>query len=643
MAGPLFTFDTETFLIQPGEQVPQMVCMSFAIDGGPGHLLHVNDPVAYRVLRDALESGMRILGHETAYDVLVTSRQWPDLFPLWIQAYDQDRVTDTGIRAKLIDIALGQRKFVWDEEEESVKKTSYNLGALAQRYLKRKLDKDTWRLRYGELYPFPVEAWPAGAQEYPKADVEVPRDIYGLQESSAAYLEDQYRQARAGLWLKAMSAWGFPTSPEGVEKFRLSVKGEYDELVSHLIRVGLRQPDGIWAHDSRPDAKKPHRAGDVNPGKRNMKLAREKLVAAYYAQGRDYPKSDTGLPSLSATSCKESGDPDLMAMGKLGPINAAMVKDYPMLLSGTTTPIHSYFEVLLETGRTSSSKPNIQNPRRAFGVRECFVPRPGKVLVSADYGKLELCTLGQVCIQVLGWSTLADALNAGKDPHLMIAATILGRPYDDVHARYAVEDKDAAEWKAIDDARQSGKVANFGYPGGLGYAAFTDFAKDQYGVILTEAEARALKEYWQATFPEMRLYLDWIGRLVESPGASVCHLYSNRWRGNVRFTQAANSFFQGLGGDVAKAAGWLIFKACYLDTSSPLYGSRILNFVHDEFILECDPGIAHECALELSHLMVEGARPWLPGVNIEAVPLISRRWSKKAKPVWKDGRLVPCP
>ena len=49
----------------------------------------------------------------------------------------------------------------------------------------------------------------------------------------------------------------------------------------------------------------------------------------------------------------------------------------PILLKGIKTPVQTRFEPLLETGRTSSSAPNIQNIKRLVGMRECFRPRPG--------------------------------------------------------------------------------------------------------------------------------------------------------------------------------------------------------------------------------------------------------------------------
>jgi DNA polymerase-1 len=51
------------------------------------------------------------------------------------------------------------------------------------------------------------------------------------------------------------------------------------------------------------------------------------------------------------------------------------------------------------------------------GIRECFVRGPGFVYCSVDYGGLELRTMSQRAIWVVGYSKMAEALNTGMDCH----------------------------------------------------------------------------------------------------------------------------------------------------------------------------------------------------------------------------------
>lgn len=194
----------------------------------------------------------------------------------------------------------------------------------------------------------------------------------------------------------------------------------------------------------------------------------------------------------------------------------------------------------------------------------------------------------------------------------------------------------------MSDARQTGKVANFGFPGGLGAAALVFFALNNYDVRLTEDEARHLKRVWLETWPEMRQYFAWISTHTDKPFAQIQQLFVGRYRGGLRYTEACNTIFQGLGSDIAKAAGWKIIRACYDPTvQSVLYGSRVNNFIHDEFVGESPEPIAHECAFEVRRLMLEAAAPFLPNVRIDVEPALMRRYSKEAGPKYENGRLIP--
>jgi hypothetical protein len=99
--------------------------------------------------------------------------------------------------------------------------------------------------------------------------------------------------------------------------------------------------------------------------------------------------------------------------------------------------------------------------------------------------------------------------------------------------------------------------------------------------------------------------------------------------------------FQGLAADGAKAAGWSLYKACYVDRESPLYGVGMWAFVHDEFLFEGPEETAHEWCNYAVDVMIRDMSRYTPGVTIKAEPALMRRWSKKAEPAYIDGRLVP--
>jgi DNA polymerase-1 len=630
--------DTETRLITPEVQAPDLACVAVQCRGA-GRLFHHSEAfeIVWEILHDP---EILIVGHSIAFDMVVLAANFPALLPAIFAAYNANRITDTEIREKLLDVARGRYRG-FDVIHGVTVKLNYGLGPMSSRMLDRTLDKDTWRLRYGELIPYPLAQWPEGARVYPLEDVRATDDIFQIQESPelAPFLVDQFRQARAAFWIRLMSCWGIHTDAQGVWELAEKTQQEYESIAIDLRAVGLL----------KEDRRVKRRSGliEIEKGSRNTKIAGQRLIAAYMAQGKDYPRTESGkAPCLDERACIDSGDETLIKYANFASLGAVLAKDIPLLERGLIHAIHSRFESLLETGRTSSSDPNIQNPKRKGGIRECFIPRPGTVFVACDYSGAELCTLGQACLTLLGRSALADAMNAGRDPHLMIASQIVRAPYEVLKRILESQTSELWEGRAftyeqVDDLRQTGKVANFGFPGGLGAAALVAFALGNYGVRLTIEQARDLKRTWLATWPEMADYFRFIDWQVKQPFPIIEQLFSGRFRGGVTYTEACNTLFQGLAADMAKDAGWLICQGCYLDQSSPLFGCRIVNFVHDEFIIEAPEHRAHEAGAELSRLMILASRNWLPQVKIVAKPVAMRRWSKKAKQVWEGDRLVP--
>ena len=635
----VIVFDTETALFRPGVMAPELVCITWQTPGQEPGIIHAEDPQALPLVRGWLTSGELLVGHHVVYDLAVLCAKWPELVPPVFEAYDSDRVTCTKLRQQLLDIAGGQfrgylQKFdkaTCEVHEDcanpetcgsgTVKKSArwvpydYTLDALAYRATGRRLDKDTWRLRYGEFLHTPLSEWPEGARTYPLEDARATLDVFLKQEEHAQYIPDQFRQARAGWALHLTSVWGLRTHAPGVDKLEQETIAALAAIEQGLKEAGLVRADGS----------------------RDTKRAKAVMVQVCEQLGKPVRLTAKGGVSLDSDACEASEYDLLEDYAELTSLKAVLAKDIPMLRAGTEFPVHTTFG-LAASGRVTSSKPNTQNPRRLPGIREAFIPRPGKVFAQADFSGLELHTLGQVCVALFGQSHLAEVLNAGIDPHTAFAADILDVSYED-----AVAMKKSGDEK-FDNARQTAKVANFGMGGGLGPEKLVLFARKSYGVILTEERAKELKAQWLERWPEMKLFFRHVSDLIdEDTGLGVVEqVFSKRLRGGCHYTAAANSYFQGLGADAAKRATYLVSRACYAEPQSILYGSRIVNQVHDELIVEVDDDArAHDKAIELGRLMVLGANEFLPDVPARVEPLLARCWSKKAKPVYVEGRLVP--
>jgi DNA polymerase-1 len=256
------------------------------------------------------------------------------------------------------------------------------------------------------------------------------------------------------------------------------------------------------------------------------------------------------------------------------------------------------------------------------------------VFVACDWTGAELVALAQTCWSLFGHSEMRDAINDGKDLHLAFGAKLLGISYEEAVQRKKDPD--------VKNARQLAKIANFGFPGGLGPDALLQFAR-AYGVTMDLSRAKHLKAEWLETWPEMVSYFRNVAEIVSDFGPrAVTQLGSGRVRGGLGYCQAANTFFQGLVADAAKDALWEVAKASYMDKGSPLYGFRPIFFVHDEIIGEAPEAQAHEMAMELQRVMVAVLAKWCPDMKTAATAHLMRRWSKAAEETYDEsGRLIP--
>ena len=614
--------DTETEEFGPARMAPPLVCtcVSESISGDRNpRLEHVNKgpgPVRQIYEEASNDDGEQvvIVGHNIAYDNAVFCAQWEEVIPLIFEAYEKDHITDTMIRQKLLDISAGCYRGWLNANTGKWIPHDYGLGDLAKRHCDIELNKDSyWRTNYDKLRGIPVHEWPEDAVQYAEEDGLATELVYYQQDKAkphARILDDEFRQARAAFALHLASTWGIRTDREGVEMLKQGALEEIEEVKPLLLDSGLLRRNGT----------------------RNLKAALKRMEQIK----PDGKRTDGGRLSLDQESCLASHDEVLNALSTFTKAQNVLSKDVKAMERGIELPIHTRFDSLMETGRTSSSGPNLQNLRRKKGVRECYVPRDGWIFAACDVAKAELHTLAQVCKRVLGKSRLGDLLNKGMDPHIDIGRKLLRIEYDEAIARYRAGDP------VVKEARQRGKPASFGFPGGMGVDGFLAYAKGTYGISFTREEAVELRRTWLETFPEMEEYFAWIQSLCGQAGvANIVHLFSNRERGLVPYTVACNSFFQGLAADAAKDAMWEVVKRQYAVPDNPLFGTRTVNFIHDELLIEIPEHRAEPAALELQRVMTSTFNRWVPDYPTRAEAALMYRWSKDAEPRYVNGHLVP--
>jgi hypothetical protein len=435
-------FDTETALIRPALLAPPLVCVTSQRSGEGAQICHVT--AAEKRIEVWLSGSENILvGHNTAYDMAVICERFPILRPRIFEAYAQDRVTDTMIRQQLLDIAAGcyrgrvGEKGKWFSYE-------YTLEALAKRCAGMQLLKDGWRLSYAEFLDTPLEEWPRRAREvqaaarprvveltariedvdaagkpredeetikalvkeragleemiagdpmrcaeYPLDDARATLAVYQAQEKHVAYLADQYRQARAAFALHLSSAWGLRTDAVGVELLRSTTQAQYDELEDELIQLGLIRNDKKKTRDTKAAKARMIRvcAEEKIPLRRTDAHADPECTKCRDGEGNPLPAGDDRLRRARLPRrgrLQRHRRRRARGVHRSERLQEGALERRPGAAEGRQVP-RAHAVRLAETGRTTSSKPNIQNLRRMAGVREAFVPRPGKVFFAADY------------------------------------------------------------------------------------------------------------------------------------------------------------------------------------------------------------------------------------------------------------------
>ncbi|WP_024413919.1 DNA polymerase I [Streptococcus suis] len=235
--------------------------------------------------------------------------------------------------------------------------------------------------------------------------------------------------------------------------------------------------------------------------------------------------------------------------------------------------IHTrYVQDLTQTGRLSSTDPNLQNipVRLEQGrlIRKAFVPSlENSVLLASDYSQIELRVLAHISQD----QHLIEAFQQGADIHTSTAMRVFGI--------------EKAEDVTPND-RRNAKAVNFGVVYGI-----SDFGLSN-NLGITRKEAKAYIDTYFERFPGIKNYMETIVREARDKGY-VETLYKRRRElpdinsrnFNVRnFAErtAINSPIQGSAADILKVAMINLDKAL---TEAGL-ATRMLLQVHDEIVLE---------------------------------------------------------
>ncbi len=258
----------------------------------------------------------------------------------------------------------------------------------------------------------------------------------------------------------------------------------------------------------------------------------------------------------------------------------------------------SYSLVGAQTGRLSSTEPNLQNIpiRTEIGrqIRDCFVAEPGNVLLAADYSQIEL----RLAAHMADVPALKEAFAAGQDIHARTAQELFGEVNRDTRGRA----------KTINFAILYG-ISRWGLAGRLG---------------VSSEEAQAMIARYFERFPGIQRYIADTLHDVRERGYSQTLFGRKCWfprigskvqaerQGSER--AAINAPIQGTCADIIKRAMVRMGPAL---TEAGLPDVRMLLQVHDELVFELPEGDVAAASPVIRQVMAEAA---LPSVEL-TVPL----------------------
>ncbi|WP_435200337.1 DNA polymerase I [Qipengyuania sp. 902] len=256
-----------------------------------------------------------------------------------------------------------------------------------------------------------------------------------------------------------------------------------------------------------------------------------------------------------------------------------------------TSRVHtSYSLVGAQTGRLSSTDPNLQNIpiRTEIGrqIREAFVAEEGNVLLAADYSQIEL----RLAAHMADVPSLKEAFEEGEDIHSRTAKEMFGEVNRDTRGRA----------KTINFAILYG-ISRWGLAGRLGVEA--DEAQDM------------IDTYFQR-FPGIQRYILETTERVRECGYSETLFGRKTWFPRINSKNpnerqgseraAINAPIQGTSADIIKRAMARMMPAL---EEAGLGHVRMLLQVHDELVFELPESDVEQARPVIERVMAEAAQP----------------------------------
>lgn len=237
-----------------------------------------------------------------------------------------------------------------------------------------------------------------------------------------------------------------------------------------------------------------------------------------------------------------------------------------------------------DSGRLSSTNPNLQNIPREKNVKNLYIPEPGKVMIQCDLSQGEFNAWASYAQD----EKMLNDIRNGLDIHRTVASKVWKLKPEDVSK----------------ELRTFAKRVVFG----LMYGISIDGAAKLVGC--TEAEAMRIQSTFFGMYPKAAAWLKNIPVVARAKGylttvfgrkRRLGHLFAHPLSGMRNYAARVSSNFpmQSTVADIT--ARNMINLKPYLDS----VGAQIILTVHDSIIVQCDKAIAKEVSEEMMKIVTQ--------------------------------------
>lgn len=306
-----------------------------------------------------------------------------------------------------------------------------------------------------------------------------------------------------------------------VFKKRIRSDQALEKLYYHLYMPGIRsyeeiERQGVYVYPDQFEQVEKHLREKLDEIEKDLKkLAKCTINWSSTAQLQDllYKKlklpiierTESGAPSTGESTLKQLQDKHPL-IPKLLEYRAVKIQ-ITHFVDGWIKRMHNhrlYPNFKLHgtvTGRTSCTDPNLQQVPRDPVIRNLIGAPEGWSVVEIDYSQAEL----RIAAIMSGDENMSRIYQTGGDIHTHTYEMITGEKVsDDKYIRK--------------EQRKKAKAVNFGFVYGMGWRKFQEYARDTYGVTLTEAESKQWREKFFQAYHSLPKWHSKQRRIVQSLG-----------------------------------------------------------------------------------------------------------------------------